>query len=58
MFSICCNSCIKLWRSKKVPANNNKNETFYKWEGINFPSKKDYWKNVERNNVTITLNVL
>ena len=30
----------------------------YKCEGINFPSEKDDWKNFEKNNVTITLNVL
>ena len=31
----------------------------YKWEGINFPSEKDDWKKkLEKNNVTIALNVL
>ena len=30
----------------------------YNWEGINFPSEKDEWKKIEKNNVTITLNVL
>ena len=30
----------------------------YKWEGINFPSEKDGWKTIEKNNVTIALNVL
>ena len=30
----------------------------YNWEGINFPSKKDDWKKIEKNNVTITINVL
>ena len=30
----------------------------YKWEGIDFPSKKDEWKKIEKNNVTIGLNVL
>ena len=30
----------------------------YNWEGINFPSKKDDRKKIEKNNVTITLNVL
>ena len=29
----------------------------YYWEGINFPSEKDVWKNNEKNNVTIALNV-
>ena len=30
----------------------------YKWDGINFPSEKDSWKTIEKNNVTIALNVL
>ena len=30
----------------------------YEWEGINFPSEKDDWKKIEKNNVTVTLNVL
>ena len=30
----------------------------YNWEGINFPSEKDHRKKFEKNNVTITLNVL
>ena len=30
----------------------------YNWEGISFPSEKDDWKNFEKNNVTIVLNVL
>ena len=30
----------------------------YNWEGINFPSEKDDRKKFEKNNVTITLNVL
>ena len=30
----------------------------YKWEGLNFPSDKDDWKNFDKNNVTIALNVL
>ena len=29
-----------------------------KWDGINFPSEKDSWKTIEKNNVTIALNVL
>ena len=28
------------------------------WEGINFPSEKDDWKNIEKNIETIPLNVL
>ena len=30
----------------------------YKWEGINLRSEKGDWKNFEKNNVTIVLNVL
>ena len=30
----------------------------YNWAGINFPSEKDDWKNFEKNNVTIALNIL
>ena len=30
----------------------------YKWEGINFLSEKYHWKKIEKNNVSITLNVL
>ena len=29
----------------------------YNQEGINFPSEKDVWKKIEKNNVTINLNV-
>ena len=27
----------------------------YKWEGITFPSEKDDWKKIEKNNVTVSL---
>ena len=30
----------------------------YNWEKINFPSEKDDWKKIEKNNVTVALNVL
>ena len=30
----------------------------YNWEGTNVLSEKDYWKNLQKNNVTIALNVL
>ena len=30
----------------------------YNWEEINFPTEKDDWKKIEKNNVTIALNVL
>ena len=28
------------------------------WEGITFPSEKDYWKRLEKNNVATDLNIL
>ena len=28
------------------------------WKGINFPSEKDDWKNFEKNNTTIAINIL
>ena len=43
-----------LERMTKIKAFINK----YNWEVINFPSKKDDWKNFDKNNVTIALNVL
>ena len=30
----------------------------HKWKGINIPSEKDDWKEFEKSNVTIALNVL
>ena len=30
----------------------------YNWEGINYPSEKEDWKNFEKNNLTIAINVL
>ena len=29
----------------------------YQWKGIHFPSEKDDWKKIEKNNVTIVLNL-
>ena len=57
MLSICCNSRIEPWNNKKNPQRITKVKPFinkYNWEGINFPSEKDDWKN----NQTITFNVL
>ena len=45
---------------KKDPERRTKIEPFiniYNWEGINPPSEKDDWKKIEKNNVTIALNV-
>ena len=30
----------------------------YNWEGINYPSRLDDWKQFEKNNLTIALNIL
>ena len=30
----------------------------YNWEGINYPSKQDDWKKLEKSNLMIALNVL
>ena len=30
----------------------------YNWKGINFSSEKDHWKKIEKDNLTIALNVL
>ena len=30
----------------------------YNWEGIYFPSEKDDWKKIEKNNITIAINIL
>ena len=48
MFSIHCNSHVKLSRNKKNPQIITKIESFineYNWEGINFPSRKMIGKN-------------
>ena len=46
---------------KKDPPRVTKIKPFinkYNWEGINFSSEKDDWRNLQKNNVTIALNVL
>ena len=62
MFSICCNSRVKLWRKQKDLQRITKiGEPFiskYKWERINFSSEKNDQKKFGKNNVTIALNVL
>ena len=30
----------------------------YNWEKLNFPSEKNDWKKIEKNNITTALNVL
>ena len=29
----------------------------YNWEGINYPSEKEYWTKFDKNNLAISLNV-
>ena len=61
MLSIHYNSHIKLWKNKKNPQRIAKIKPFiikYNWEEINFPSEKDDWKKIDKNNVTVALNVL
>ena len=46
---------------KKDPQRITKVKPFinkYNWERVNFPSEKDNWKKITKNNVTIALNVL
>ena len=61
MFSIRCNSPIKLWRIGKHSERIKKSNFFinkYNWEGINFPSEIDDGKKIEKNNLIIAPNVL
>ena len=61
MLSMRCNSRVKLRRIKEDLQGITKIKPFinkYNWEGINFPSQKDDWRKFEKNNVTISLNVL
>ena len=61
MLSIWYNNSVKSWKNRKTCCKNKKIKPFinkYKWEGINFPLEKDDWETFEKNNVTISLNVL
>ena len=47
--------------AKKDPHRTTKIKRFtnkYNWEVIHFPSKQDNWKKIEKNNVTININIL
>ena len=48
----------EIWKNPKRITKVNPLLNKYKWKGINFPSKKDAWKRIEKNNVRIALNVL
>ena len=61
MFSVGCNSCIKLWRSKWNPERVSNIQPFmynYNWKGINYPTKIDGLKTYEKNIPTIALCIL
>ena len=61
MFSICCNSYIKSWRNKKRSKKITKIKALinkYNWEGKSFPSEKDDRQKLEKDNLTIAINVL
>ena len=61
MFSIRCNSRVKSWTNKKDSQGITKVKPFinkYNWEGINLSPEKEYWKQIDKNNIKITLNVL
>ena len=48
-------------RPKKYPQRITKAKPFINkcnWEGINVLSEKDYWKKLEKNNITIALCIL
>ena len=42
----------------EIKSNNTLFINKYNWEGIDYPSKLDDWKTVEKNYPTITLNIL
>ena len=61
MFSIHCTVALSYEEIKKDPQRMAYTKPFitkYNWEGTNFPSEKNDWKKIEKNNVTIALNVL
>ena len=61
MFSTLCNSPSKLWKSGKNLQRVSKIEVFinkYDGKGKNNPSRPINWKKIEKNNPTITLNIL
>ena len=55
-----CNSCVKSGRNLKSSQRITKIKLYmgkYDWEGINYPSKKDDWNKIEKNNLAIALNI-
>ena len=61
MFSIRCNSRVKLWRNKKRSTKNNENQTFYKWillERNKYSIRKRWLEKNDKIIVSIGLTVL
>ena len=61
MLSTFCNSRVKSERNKKRYAKSSKIKTFINKlnrEGIYYLSEKVDWKKIEKNNLTIAINVL
>ena len=55
------NNRIKSRRNKKDPQRMTKTKPFidkHNWEGANYPSKDDDWKEFENNNLMIAFSVL
>ena len=61
MLSIRYNSRIKSGKNKRATQIIAKTKSYidkYNWKGINYPSEKDDWEKIEKNNLTITLNAV
>ena len=61
MFSIWCKVALNQEEIKKDLQRITKIKPFiykYNLEEINYPSEKGYWKNAEKHNLTIALNIL
>ena len=54
MLSICCNSHIRNWKK----SSHQRISKIKNWKGKKFPSGKNDWKKIEKNNQTIAANVL
>ena len=54
----CCQYAVTVVLNREEKGKHAERTTKYKWEVINFPSEKDDWKTFEKNNVTISFNVL
>ena len=60
MFSVFYNSCIELSKTEGHPEKISNIKPFinqYNWKNIDFPSHRKDWKNFEKNNKKIALNI-